>query len=272
MKDMSLSVVPSCSTGITIDSMRGAKRNLGSTECESSKKVKPVETIESSEAKLLIDGPFWGKGKWPMREVVSVSDASSSTPGSTKSLLQGQLTLPDPRSIRATIANYLTPTHSTAYSTVSEDIATLMHALDDLLVSINAQTTSFTNVVYRTREEAAYRHSRAKSNARKIRKQGREFLKGFKETVAKQAKVGKMNAKEVSLLMKDVAEGMKEGISDSLKIKRREAGKQTGEKGVTQGSSRKSKRAQRRAERVGGRRVCPEFSRSFVFFGRRVEC
>jgi len=268
MKDMSLSLVPSFSTRSTTG-MRRMKRTLAPTVCESSKKVKAV----NGGAKLLIDGPFWGKGKWPMREIASVSDASSSTQGSPKSLPHAQPTLPDPESIRVAITNYLAPA---PYSTLSEDIATLMRALDDLLDSINAQTTSFANdFVYRTREEAAYRHSRAKSNAKKIRNQGRKFLKGFKKTVAEQAQAGKMNAKEVKLLMKDVAEGVKEGISQSLKIKKRGAGKQAGEKSGAgcnrefQYQSRKCKR-QHRAERVA-KKFCSEFGQTFTLFGRR-EC
>lgn len=252
MKDVPLSLVPSTSTRHVVDTaMRRAKRNLSPTICKSSKKVKPA----NDEAKLLIDGPLWGKGKRSVREVASISEVSPSTQGSSKSL-HPQLTLPDPKSIRAVIANYLTPAPSTAYSTLSEDIATLMHALDELLVSINAQTASLANAVYRTREEVTYRHKRAKSNAKNIRKQGGEFLKGFKKTVARQAKASKTNAKELRLFIKDVAEGVKEGVSQSLKIKRRDAGKQTGEGSVAglsrgfQRRGRKSKRAQRRAERL----------------------
>ncbi|KAF8329432.1 uncharacterized protein EI90DRAFT_3062603 [Cantharellus anzutake] len=238
---------------------QGRKRKLGSLACESTRKEKPIKTLDSSAAKLLIDGPsFWSKGKWPMKEVEPIPEPSSSTYKPCKSSPNALLTLRDAKSIRETIVDYLSPS-STAYSGLAEDVSSLMRALDDLLVSINAQTAK---VVFRTREEALYRHGRAKSNAKKLKKQGKEFLRSFKKTVAVQAKAGRINAKEVKSLVKDVTEGVKEGIGQTLKIKRRETGYGRKEHGCGEnGRSKGGTRAQRRAEKAEKRKFCREYGR-----------
>lgn len=133
------------------------------------------------------------------------------------------------------IKEYVYPVASVAYSALSEDLAVLLCALDELLAAIQAQTTQVASVIDRARRQAAYRHARAKAGARSLKKKGDEVVKGFKRTAAVAVAKGesfKADPKGVicdiaSGVKRDVfevAEGVREGFRQRLRIRKSRKG------------------------------------------------
>lgn len=253
-RDMSLSLfapwaaAPSPMRGADISSIsipptgpRGIKRKRGAGNiCDDSGKstIGPSATSAKGVEKLItIDAltPLIDPPSLPARAKSALSLAIDDGVLGSKALANHILSLSEARLFTNGVKNCVYPAASVAYGALSEDVRVLMYALDELLVAIHAQTAQVTSVIGRTRQEATYRHARAKGNARRLKKKGHEVVKGFKRTVGVVVAKGesfkadpKGVIRDIATGMKkdvlEVAEGVREGFRQGLRIRKSKKG------------------------------------------------
>ena len=219
---------------------RGIKRKRAGITCKDSAdtpvtssttpaKKEGWKTINAREPTLLIDPPRLARAKSALSS--AIADGASGS----KALANHILSLPEARHLANAIKEYVFPAATVAYSALSEDLAVLMRALDELLAAIYVQTARVTSVIDRTRQEAAYRHSRAKDKARGLKKKSGEVVKGFKRTVGVAVAKGENFKADPKGVIRDIATGMKkdvfevaqgvrEGFRQGLRIRRSKKG------------------------------------------------